>query len=153
MLDPQLVLLSFRRDLQQIVLPVLADEDARAVAVAGIGILGELANQVRWADEWCGETVREMLPASERWETQLSEESGAPRQIRRLRLKAIAASASDPVHARACLLEAAEIAVRTHWRAGPVNDGGAFIQEIRRLLAADIARQLQPLRNDHRQPS
>lgn len=117
MIEPRVALEEIRAQLREEVLPKLEDERARAIVVAALGILGDLALQVRDDDAWETDSAAELSAL-----------------CTRLRLPA----SGD----RRTLLETLERYVRDAWSEGRME----HVEEVRHVLASDLARQLERMR-------
>lgn len=148
MIDPHQVLEGLRRDLRGIVLPAVEDEYARSVVVAMMGILRELGPRLRADERWCMQSVQELRAGCERWADALDDLGANSVALRDA--SARAARETSPEAARGHLLAAASDAVRSVWAAPPGDHD--LLLDIRRVLAADLARQLSPTNTAHPDP-
>jgi hypothetical protein len=140
MISPELALGGMREQLREVVLPALDDERARAVVIAALGILADLALQVREDDQWCRETVRQLHKALVRWRGKLP--GGEVVLTRVDELVAQSEIASTPLAARRGLLDAATLVLRSLWKEGGQAQHGELLAELRRVLAIDLTHQL-----------
>jgi hypothetical protein len=140
MIEPRRALRDVRSQLREEVMPEVGSSHARAVLGAALGILDELAGCVVVDRGPAVATVAEMLPALQRWEGELGAQApaaaGAVARERRL-----AEAAIDPLRARAAVLDAAELSVRTAWEELAPADRDRVLAEVRRGLRADAERQ------------
>lgn len=128
-----------RLELRERILPELGDDYDRAVVIAMLGILGDLALEVVPDEAWCRTTAAELRPAIDRW----SEALGGAARVEELARRA---DAAPPAAARRALLEAASTIVRAIWHDERLRRDGALLAEIRRALRADLGRQLARIR-------
>jgi hypothetical protein len=130
-----------RAQLRERVLPELDDEATRSVVFAILGMLRDLELQVREDDDWCGVSARELAEGARRWRGWLADDADVAGELH-ARLDA-ATRAETPRKARAELLAAAELVVDRLWQPGAAGSYGAELADVRALLAADLARQLE----------
>jgi len=140
MITPALAFEGIRAQLRERVLPELDDEATRSVVFAILGTLRDLELQVRADDEWCRVSARELAEALPLWRGRLTGIAHVAAALDRHR--AAAASAKTPREARAELLAGAELVVRTLWQQ-PTTPPDVELADLRALLAADLARQLE----------
>jgi hypothetical protein len=140
MISPALALGGMREQLREVVLPAVDDERARAVVIAALGILADLALQVREDDEWCRVSVRQLRTVLGRWRRRLP--GGEVLLARVDELVAQSNAASTPLAARSPLLEAATLVLRSLWEEGGQAQHGELLAELRLVLTIDLTQQL-----------
>ena len=140
MITPAVAFEGIRAQLRERVLPDLDDEATRSVVFAILGTLRDLELQVRADDEWCRVTAQELSEALPRWKSWVAGDAHVAAALDRHH--AAAASAKTPREARAELLGGAELVVRTLWQQ-PTTPPDVELADLRALLAADLARQLE----------
>jgi hypothetical protein len=114
------MLTAIRRDLASRVLPALTDDRARSSVIAAMGILGDLALQVREDDGWVPDAVAVLEAGVARWPVSVPPGSG-----------------------RVELLAAIESLVERLWAEGGQDE---LLRDIRGVLRADLAHQLKRIR-------
>lgn len=120
MITPERMVSAIRRDLAERVLPAVTDDRARSSVIAAMGILGDLALQIRDDDGWTQAAVAELRAGVAGWPVTVS-----------------------PTAGRAELLAAAEALVERLWAAGGHDE---LLRDVRRVLRADLAHQLKRIR-------
>lgn len=139
MIEPADALRDVRARLREDVLPEVASPHGRAVLGAALGILDELTAQVARDVRPAAATVADLLPAIERWEPDLvASAPGLAAEVARRRREA--AAEADPVSARALVLDAVALAVRTAWDELEPGDRDGVLSDARRALRADAER-------------
>lgn len=120
MITPEHMVTAIRRDLATRVLPALTDDRARSSVIAAMGILGDLALQVREDDAWVPAAVAELRAGVDRWPVTVPPDAG-----------------------RAELLAAVESLVARLWAEGEQDE---LLRDIRSVLWADLTHQLKRIR-------
>jgi hypothetical protein len=134
MITPQHALDAIRRELAERVLPAVVDDRARSSAIAAIGILGDLALQVRDDDAWVQESLALLEPAVVRWR------GGVPPEHLPDPLDLPPVAGETPAQRRERLLDAVEQLLTRLWREAPASQ---TLRDIRAVLRADLDLQLK----------
>jgi hypothetical protein len=120
MITPEHMVGAIRHDLATRVLPAITDDRARSSVIAAMGILGDLALQIREDDGWVAEAVGELRAGVARWPVSV------PRDASRSELLAIV-----------------EELVARLWAEGGHEK---LLRDVRAVLRADLAHQLKRIR-------
>jgi hypothetical protein len=128
MVGPGRMLEAIRRELAERVLPALTDDRARSSVIAAMGILKDLAPQVREDDGWIADSLALLEPAAARW---WSDVDSLDRDMAAL----LAPARKSPVERREQLLGALEQVIAYLWRTGAAPE---LLQDIRVVLRADV---------------
>ncbi|WP_131768729.1 hypothetical protein [Candidatus Protofrankia californiensis] len=124
MISPQRLLVAVRADLAHRVLPALDDDRARSSVIAAMGILKELAGQVRPDESWIADSLASLESAAAQWRARLDHERAALLEPATLL----------PAARRETLLAGIEQLIDYLWRTG---DHAGLLPEIREVLRAD----------------
>lgn len=140
MISTALALDGVREQLRDVVLPELEDERARVVVIAALGILADLALQVREDETWSSEPAARLRDTLTRRRGELPGDEAVLAKVDDL--MAAAESAESPGAARRALLDAATLVLRSLWQAGAQASHRELLGELRRALAVDLDHQL-----------
>jgi hypothetical protein len=124
---------SIRQELAERVLPALDDDRARSSVIAMLGILRNLAVQIREDDAWIDDALAVLEPGCVRWRSALP--ADAPISLP----EPAGAGAQSPKERREELLAACEELVTYLWRE---QTAPTVLADIRAVLRADLELQL-----------
>lgn len=119
MISPEHVVRVIRRDLATRVLPAVTDDRARSSVIAAMGILGDLALQIRDDDAWQSDAAAVLRAGVSRWPVSVPDDAS-----------------------RTELLAAVEDLVTRLWAAGDRET----LRDVRAVLRADLNHQLKRIR-------
>lgn len=126
-MNPRQMLTMVRSDLSTTVLPTMDDDRAKSSVIAAMGILANLALQIREDDAWVADSLAVLQPAATRWRD-------APGTA-----DASAGPDLDSPQLRDALLAEAEERIAALWRDGADQ---SQLHEIRTALYRDLQLQL-----------
>lgn len=127
MMDARQMLTMVRSDLSTTVLPTMDDDRAKSSVIAAMGILANLALQIREDDAWVADSLAVLQPAATRWR-------GAPGTV-----DTSARPDLNSSQLRDALLAEAEERIAALWRDGADQ---SRLHEIRTALYSDLQLQL-----------
>jgi len=133
-ITPEHMVGAIRRDLADRVLPAVTDDRARSSVIAAMGILGDLALQIREDESWAPEAVALLEAGIRRWRPQLGPDPAE---------QVAPPPGPDPGQRRRDLLGAIESLVERLWAEGGHDE---LLRDIRGVLRADLAHQLKRIR-------
>ncbi|PXY27867.1 hypothetical protein [Prauserella muralis] len=121
MIEPDRMVSAIRAELAARVLPRLSDDRARSSVIAAMGILGDLALQIRQDDSWLPAAETALRSGIARWPVTVSGDAD-----------------------RSEILAATEELITGLWAAGEPEK--ELLQDIRSVLRADLEHQLKRIR-------
>ncbi|WP_033290702.1 hypothetical protein [Amycolatopsis jejuensis] len=124
MISPQRLLAAVRADLAERVLPSITDDRARSSVIAAMGILKDVAGQVRPDDSWIGDSLAALETAAAQWRPRLDPAWAA----------LLEPAALPAPERRDMLLEGIEKVIEHLWR---TRDKRGLLPEIRQVLRAE----------------
>lgn len=136
MIVPRNALNAVRRELAERVLPGITDDRARSSVVAAMGILGDLALQVREDDTWARDSLALLEPALRRWQR-------VARQDSRELLDVPDVPGEPAAQRRERVLATVQNVVTHLWRTQAEPE---LQRDIRAVLSAELELQLKRIR-------
>lgn len=139
MIDPDIVLQGIRSELKDTVLPRLEHEYERTRVVAMLGILRDLAEQLRVGESRWRATNAELSASCEEAAQILAPDDPVAKCVHTL--TAEAERAESPAAARAALLDAAQRLISAAWAPERQAARAAILATVRPALAGDLSAQ------------